>query len=1307
MKPKLLLLLFLLGGIVHAQDTIRTLLITESRMSGTPQNYIEITNMGNDPIQLNQFELGHLSPWGQPPYTAEPDNSFMLPDYLLEPGESYVIAARYEFGAKQHAKGLDDFPERDTKKDVLEVANLILDFPESKGGDGTEDMISPPYRNTLQEYTGRGCWYLEQHLSETDSVVIDQVGGVFDGDNGLNINLEPNSYSVAGMVNATGDAVLIRKFKVKTGNLDFANARGIGEYDGEWIAVPHYGSVWRSAWWTLGNHVNAVINANTLVSDVADVDFVNKTITVPWGTRRGDDIMLSLMEEKPGIAWIYHVSPVFEDSLYHAAKTGDKLEIIACGNEADRATFDIIVEQPTPDANILVPISNMDPVGYYQDDNEEGMIDWPRVTRNETGMDSIWGVYGGIPYATRVDSLLERLEKPDDAKWEIVWVDGVQRPDLKNGDKIKVTAQSGAVKEYFVAVRDYDSSHNADLASITWPDIPEFYKGIFGWIGDTIPNFGPSNFNYRISVPLDVEGIPALVAKPVDLNATVVVDRAKSIYGTKEDRTITFTVTAEDDSVTNTYTVELVKEINPANVQPYKGEPFVSELIFWEQWSNGFVEIANPGNQVMDLSDYMMIFAWSNDPAAVVTWYSGENDWMGRYAKYIPGYKWVNESQWAVSPGIALRDLNVNPQVLPGDVFCMGGIQQDQFATDAENQTWTDYTWTIPDQLDVQFNNYTSPHSHKVYSNPWGEETSGESAARQWLGACFYMYKILNDSIKLGLKPANDPNDFELIEVLGHDDNSMWTVGGVQAQMITSFVRKPHIYEGKTGFGESFGTNPDDCEWTWTNEAFYIAQNAGWPQQILYVGNNLGQHFMDEPTHYKSTVSSVVYKVTEGYGKNETLEGIRGMTPGTTAAGFLSNIIKANENQILTLTSTVDGSELTMDALIANNDTLTVISADSTNLTKYLLEVSEQGLSSDAILKSTLYTIEIISQPKSAGDDHMGTATIEGFEYGTSLRTVVSNITMPDGATMDIINDEGAYVPKQILNFDSVYVDVTVNDNTYFNVTAEDGVTQINYQLIPEASANSAFITSDVYSVLQRDFIIEFVPRGTNVQTFMGNLVPSAGATLKLVDKMGYERPDGQVADDDKVIVTSPNGMVTSIYFISKLATEHIPQTTYLAYITSDVYNVDQVNYMVTGVSGTVAQFLANITPAMGATAVVVDASENIKESGNLEGGDMVKVTSADGKIAVMYDLTTVDAGYTGVTHIVLYPNPTNGVINIRGVKAGDRIQVHNKLGVLVRDIHVQRDAEIIPLADQPAGMYIISISNKDARIGRYKAIKY
>jgi hypothetical protein len=342
-------------------------------------------------------------------------------------------------------------------------------------------------------------------------------------------------------------------------------------------------------------------------------------------------------------------------------------------------------------------------------------------------------------------------------------VDGVNRPDLKHGDKLKITAQNGTVKEYFIEVQDYQPSHNAYLSAISWPDIPEFYKGIFGWKGDTIPSFNPTTYNYRISVPADVAGIPALLPHLEQLNATVKVQRATSLEGSIADRTAKFVVTAQDDSVTNTYSVEMVKEKDPANLQPYHADPFLSELVFWDQWSNSFGELMNPGNQPIDLSNYMIAMQWNSNPASVITSRMGEDEWLDRYDKYIPGYKWVDQTQWAVTPGIVVQDLNVNPLLQPGDVFTFGAIY-----TDGQTRPSWDpgYKWPVPAQLDVIFNNYTS--SGAQYSNPWGENVSGDgSPIRKWHNSQWYMWKILNDSIKLGLKPANDPNDFELIEAFG------------------------------------------------------------------------------------------------------------------------------------------------------------------------------------------------------------------------------------------------------------------------------------------------------------------------------------------------------------------------------------------------------------------------------------------------------------------------------------------------------------------------------------------------------------
>jgi formylmethanofuran dehydrogenase subunit D len=226
----------------------------------------------------------------------------------------------------------------------------------------------------------------------------------------------------------------------------------------------------------------------------------------------------------------------------------------------------------------------------------------------------------------------------------------------------------------------------------------------------------------------------------------------------------------------------------------------------------------------------------------------------------------------------------------------------------------------------------------------------------------------------------------------------------------------------------------------------------------------------------------------------------------------------------------------------------------------------------------------------------------------------------------------------------------------------------------------------------------------------MSYLFPSLGASMKLVDKMGFEKTDSTVADDDKLVVTSKDGTKTVVYHISKLATKYVPETTYLAYILSNVYAIDQVVYKVAGVDGkeTVSNFLTMVTPSAGASVAIVDKNGTVKINGDINGGDMVKVTSADGRIVVMYGfgpLTRTDL--LNANQIELYPNPSNGKLNVTGVEKGQRIQVYNSLGSAIIDVNVESSHEIINLDKHPAGMYLIMISDKNRTVGKYKAIKY
>ncbi len=1269
MKTKTLLFLLLLScGVLNAQDTIRTLVITEVRLDDARHTYVEITNMGTTPVNLAQFELGVVGAWTQP-YAPGEDYWFMLPNKDLAAGKSFVVAAVYDWNPKMWLKNPDNYQRIMNKKEFWTLADVKLDFAESPKQPNALDSVTP-YYHVLELWNGRDCIYLRHHVSETDSVVVDQVNGVFANADGTRANPK-GAIDVAGVTNATNEATLVRKFSVKKGNIDFETGRGQDLAESEWMPIPLQLGHWemmRKLFWTAGNHGDYNLDPTTITSSTADIDWDQNIITVPWGVRNDDSIM-SEFDSKPGIAWHYAYAPSFEDSAYVSARNGDILTLYACGNDLDMRDFTIQVADPTEDANWVIPMNTRNDDGFYAGSGPMFMVS----AHKDDVMDTIQSAnYRGIGYATRIDTLFKYLEKAPAATWEVVWVDGLTRTDLKTGDKLKVTAENGDIKEYYIKVDNYRPSHDAFLSSITWPDIPEGFTDIYGWLGDTIPNFEATKYDYKVLVPLETPGIPALLGKTASVNAKVVVDRAVNLMGGDADRTVTFSTTAEDDTTMKVYKVQLEKEKDLANLQHWQGEPFISQFIWQEQWDNTFMEIANPGTDVLDMSNYMLCFGYVNNPAEAITRLAAPGDSSNRYGKYIPGYKWKTGAAWVTDPAVAEQDLNVNPLVYPGDVFVLGDIR----ATGNSG-----YPWWASQQCDIDFGH-----------TPWGSETVGAwTSLKQWSGANWYLFRIDNDSVKLGTKPATDPNDFTLIDVFGSGDGSDPVVGGEAIHQIIGYTRKPEIYLGNPEFKGSFGTDVETSEWTMVDEKYFNARNVPWPQNWLQVAVGIGSHFMNDVTIYRSTVSSNVYKVSDGF---TSPQQIKGVITDTSVNGFLANLIKADAGQTLTVKSALNGAVLDAADPVMNGDTLVVVSTDMNNVTKYVLEVTAEGLSHDAVLTSDDFEITVDGE----------TGTVGGFDYGTLLKDVAEGVTAPANAQFTIIDEMGAYVPFKVLNFDTLYVDQQVNAKMYFEVVAEDRVTKIVYQLVPNAMETDAFVTSSVFEVDQEASLINLVPDGTAASGFLANLVPAPGATMKLIDKLGYERMFGNVVKDDKLVVTAQDGVTIKTYYLQMLGDISYS----LAYVLSDVYTVNQLTYGIWGYfdeSTTVADFIANLTLAPGASVKVTNA-DGVENTGTLVIGDKLVVTSGNGANIVTYSIdfpTGIDN--QNKNSISIYPNPTSDRITISGLMSGNRIKVNNIMGVLVLDRTAQLDKEVISLQGQRYGIYFITVSNADGIVGRYKLI--
>jgi hypothetical protein len=376
---------------------------------------------------------------------------------------------------------------------------------------------------------------------------------------------------------------------------------------------------------------------------------------------------------------------------------------------------------------------------------------------------------------------------------------------------------------------------------------------------------------------------------------------------------------------------------------------------------------------------------------------------------------------------------------------------------------------------------------------------------------------------------------------------------------------------------------------------------------------------------------------------------------------------------------------------------------DGTNKSAYILSVTDGGLSDNAVLTATTYTVAVDG----------ATGTITGMALGTTLADVIDDVVVPPGAAMNIVDAEDAFVALKALNYDTVYVDVLASENVFFEVIAEDGHTTILYQLIPDHLATDAFVLSTAFEIDQTAKLIKHIPRDVAITGFLDELIAAPGATLKLIDKMGFERTWGPVYQDDKLIVTAEDAVTTATYFLYMLPeNDLLLPVDYLAYVLSDVYSVDQEMMMIDGETvtnqTTVTDFIANLIPAAGATLAVVDADGVATTSATLMVDDQLMVTAADGMTMAYYDIDVIPLSVEGIDKaaIKLYPNPSTGTVYISGLEIGNRVRVYNSLGMNVRDLVAYQSNEVISLDGQSSGMYFVVVSNKDSIIGNYKLIK-
>jgi hypothetical protein len=1117
------------------------LIITEVRPDTESQAYVEITNLGDTAINLEPFAIHSV--YSSTRCLEYSDSAIIFNRgnaavdetlgkvYLkgiIQPGQSYVVATVYDANNSRYSgipthnialaqKG-NQFVHRD------ETFNLYGWINKPEWQCYGKDSISAK-KQLLRAGNTAGYliqWKYTKADGTKDSTYIDQFNHFWYPDENINPltrnNKGNNIFPISGVVDAMTSSVMVRKSNIDKGNLNWNQSRGVDAATSEWLVVPKNTSK-DMAFTTVGVHGSSVLNYTTKAPSIIQVDNGAKTISVPWQMVRGDSLA-RYFNLGQGMSFGYKQNAVFADSASYIVRTGDMLSFYAVGTELQQADFTLQVREPASDVAVIFPKRRLMQSTKIVTDS---ITNLPDTTYNNYWSGSF--VYDlssslatdsiiNVSFATRTDSLLKYLDKPLKAKWEFVFVDGQKRVDLKFGDKLRVTSENGLkVKDYFIAVSDYVKGNSAQLSSVTWPDVdltryPKWNES------DVLPEFNSLKTEYQIELAYDETKIPALQFKTQDARARIAVKNATNLNGSIDQRITSVTVTSESDTISLTYNF-MFKKLG-APVQPNIAEPFISEMI-WGITTQGYaVEIYNPGSEDLDLSRYMFVAGaptqtWQQGVSTcVATNFNTTKNGINIYqTHYVPSKRWAadgSKAAWTAVPtpekpyigkGFLKDDNQTDPWVKANDVWVMStgtsnNVYQNKILsesnfifrgnTPATEKVWSDLSQPLYHQETPVWNN---PHH-----NMW-------------------LLKVLNDSILDGTKDVRDPSAYELIdrfELIGDSLAGRYLPTGENSYTL---LRKPTVTKGNLERIGGGNETAESSEWIVKRTT-----DVGWDGTKGV--SNIGVHVMNKVTNYLSTVTSVKMIVTPGYSGNDLT--ITGSISNYNPASIALVLDKADASQ--TFVFKRGTTVLAESEALAENDLLEVTSGDGKSVTIYKLINSPLDNNTSLMAK--------------AGSGLTVTGNkVTGVTAAMTLKEAVDKLVVSPKSLLYVYDASGALQSFKVHNLDSLKFDAMINESQLLEVVAENN-DKATYTFDFALASNEAILVSSVLQIDQQKKLIVNTPFSITSASLLSLVYTNKGATIKVLDKAGFERPMGYVNIDDVIEVTAADGTTKVTYKLAE-----------------------------------------------------------------------------------------------------------------------------------------------------------------------------
>jgi hypothetical protein len=526
------------------------------------------------------------------------------------------------------------------------------------------------------------------------------------------------------------------------------------------------------------------------------------------------------------------------------------------------------------------------------------------------------------------------------------------------------------------------------------------------------------------------------------------------------------------------------------------------------------IEIFNPGTEDLDLSRYVIVsgIAGQTWQEAVETVRpgttpanfarpAGDGIWVYE-SHYFPSYRWTadgSQEEWLATPneenpyagkGFLRPDGIYDPWVDPKDVW-VGGVAVGTQNTHQKIRQEADFLW--------------EGRADEGTLYPWGDSLrvyrQGNPA---WKRNHIFLLKVLNDSIFEGIKDVRDATAYELIDRFDAIDNIIYDGININAGA-HSLIRKPHISKGTLDRIGGADETAESSEWIFrTNVAGLITVDD--------LVDNIGLHIMDPITNYLSTVTSIVLKVTPGYqGDNLSITGsITDYTPASIALV----LDKADASQ--TFAFKRGETVLADDQPLADGDVLEVTSGDGSTTTVYKLINSP--LDNDTSLTAKAGSGLAVTGNK-----------VTGVTVGMTLKQAISNLEVAQKSVLNVINASTGALQPLVLQFDSLRVDVLVSDNILLEVVAEN-FDKATYVFDFGFASNKAVLFSNILTIDQEKRWIMELPIGSTAPSMLNMVFANEGATVRILDKAGFERKVGFLYIDDVIEVTAPDGVTKAFY---------------------------------------------------------------------------------------------------------------------------------------------------------------------------------